>query len=84
MKESLQHPIFNVISEIAGEQQIEVFVIGGFVRDLLLQRTSKDADIVVLGDGIELAHEVKDILKNVIFLFQKLRNCTIKNTGLDI
>ncbi len=59
MKESLQHPIFNVISEIAGEQQIEVFVIGGFVRDLLLQRTSKDADIVVLGDGIELAHEVK-------------------------
>ena len=59
MKESLQHPIFNIISKIAGEQQIQVFVIGGFVRDLLLQRTSKDADIVVVGDGIELAHEVK-------------------------
>lgn len=60
MRESLQHPIFKIVSEIAAEQQKQVYVIGGFVRDLILDRPSKDVDIVLLGDGIELAQEVKN------------------------
>ena len=57
MKESLQDPVFKVISEIISEQHIPAFVIGGFVRDIFLQRQNKDIDIVTLGDGIELAQK---------------------------
>jgi len=58
MKEYLQHPIFELVSEIITAQNLQAFVIGGFVRDLLLQRPSKDIDIVVVGSGIELAEKV--------------------------
>jgi len=54
-KELLQHKIFEIISETAQELNVRAFVIGGFVRDLHLNRPSKDIDIVVEGKGIELA-----------------------------
>lgn len=54
----LKNKAFEVISEICSEQNISAWVIGGFVRDLLLNRDSKDIDIVVLGSGIELAQNV--------------------------
>ena len=57
MKESLQNPVFSVISNIVSTQQKQAFVIGGFVRDLFLQRKTKDIDIVTLGNGIDLAKE---------------------------
>ncbi|HCY00519.1 MAG TPA: tRNA nucleotidyltransferase, partial [Bacteroidales bacterium] len=47
MEEHLNHRIFKVISEIAGEMDKPTFVIGGFVRDLFLKRPSKDIDIVI-------------------------------------
>ena len=58
MKKHLKHPVFRLISETAEEMQKPVFVIGGFVRDLLLNKPSKDIDIVVLGSGIELAKKI--------------------------
>ena len=54
-KSYLSHPVFKVVSQIAGEQNLECYVIGGYVRDLILQRDSKDIDIVVVGNGLELA-----------------------------
>lgn len=51
----LKHPVFKVASQIAGEQNLPCFVIGGYVRDLLLERESKDIDIVVVGNGLEMA-----------------------------
>lgn len=58
MKTKLTHPIFSVISEAAAEMKVRAFVIGGWVRDLMLQRPSKDIDIVAIGSGIELAELV--------------------------
>lgn len=58
MKEHLTHPIFNVVSEIVTLDNLQAFVIGGYVRDLFLHRPSKDIDIVVVGSGIELANKV--------------------------
>ncbi|MEI7727536.1 MAG: HD domain-containing protein [Bacteroidota bacterium] len=59
MKKHLTNPIFKIISQVAGEEQVKAFVIGGFVRDLLLNRDNKqDIDIVVLGSGIDFAHQV--------------------------
>jgi poly(A) polymerase len=55
MKLQLNHPIFPVLSEIVTEKNLQCYVIGGYVRDLLLNRSSKDIDIVVVGSGIELA-----------------------------
>ena len=58
MKKYLEDKIFHIISEAADEQQQECYVIGGFVRDIFLKRTSKDIDVVVVGSGIELAKKV--------------------------
>ena len=57
MQLPLEHPVFKILSEIVQEQGLEAYVIGGYVRDLLLQRPSKDIDIVVHGSGIGLAEE---------------------------
>lgn len=58
MKQYLQDKIFEILSESADELGNECYVIGGFVRDLFLQRPSKDIDVVVVGSGIELAQLV--------------------------
>lgn len=62
-KESLNNKIFEVISQASQELNIESYVIGGFVRDYLLQRDfKKDIDIVAVGSGIELALKVSELL----------------------
>jgi len=58
-KKYLKNPVFKVISGVADESGTRAFVIGGFVRDLILKRDNKkDIDIVVLGSGIEFANRV--------------------------
>ncbi|WP_268847312.1 CCA tRNA nucleotidyltransferase [Flavobacterium aestivum] len=60
---ALNNKIFEVISQASQELNVESYVIGGFVRDLLLNRDSKkDIDIVAVGSGIELALKVSDLL----------------------
>jgi len=60
---SIEGQVFRKISEAAALLNTDAFVIGGFVRDKLLGRTSKDVDIVTSGDGIELANKVAELLK---------------------
>jgi len=62
-KSALNNKIFEVISQASQELNIESYVIGGFVRDLLLNRDfKKDIDIVAVGSGIELALKVSELL----------------------
>ncbi|MBN1159121.1 MAG: HD domain-containing protein [Bacteroidales bacterium] len=58
MYPALDHRIFHLISEIAAEHNVRCYVVGGYVRDILLDRPSKDIDILVVGSGIELARSV--------------------------
>ena len=58
----LEQGIFQLVAAAAREQGVQAFVIGGFVRDKILGRPTKDADIVTTGDGIELAQAVADQL----------------------
>ena len=58
LKSSLSHPVFEAISHAAHSLGLPVYVIGGYVRDLFLERNSKDIDFVVVGDGIKLAEVV--------------------------
>lgn len=64
MNKHLDIPIFKVVSELTEETGQPCFVIGGFVRDILLGRPTKDIDIVVLGSGIELAKKVAKAMGN--------------------
>jgi tRNA nucleotidyltransferase (CCA-adding enzyme) len=58
-KNALQNPIFKIISDSAKELNLDSYVIGGFVRDYLLERgDAKDIDVVAVGSGIELAKQV--------------------------
>jgi putative nucleotidyltransferase with HDIG domain len=50
--------VFKKIAHAAAEQRIPCYIVGGFVRDKLIGRKTKDADIVCVGDGIELANKV--------------------------
>ncbi len=62
-KEAISAEIFHYISKAARELGLESYVIGGFVRDHILQRgTAKDIDIVAIGSGIELAEKVASLL----------------------
>ena len=59
----LKHPVFKVLTQYATAQQLDVYVIGGWVRDLLMDQPSKDIDILVLGDGPALAKASAALLK---------------------
>lgn len=51
----LNNPVLKTISDIIADTKQEAYVVGGFVRDLILNRPSKDVDIVIVGSGIDLA-----------------------------
>jgi poly(A) polymerase len=58
MHEYIDSKIFKAISEVAGELDRPTYVVGGFVRDIFLKRSSKDIDVVVQGSGIEMAERL--------------------------
>lgn len=55
LKERIDNNIFRKLSETADKLGLECYVIGGYVRDLILQRPTKDIDVVVVGSGINMA-----------------------------
>ncbi len=64
-KSAITHPVFQYISEAAKQLSIDTYVIGGFVRDFILERgTAKDVDVVAVGSGIDLALKVAELLPN--------------------
>lgn len=62
MKEKLKEPIFEIVAKAAKKLGVETYVVGGYVRDLLLERPSKDIDFVCVGSGVELAKAVHELL----------------------
>ena len=81
----LDTPIFHLIGEQADLLHVECYVIGGWVRDLLLHRESKDIDIVVVGNGIELAKAVADKLgKAHLSVFRTYGTAQVKKGNLEV
>ncbi len=62
LAEILNHKIFHLIGNAADRLGVECYVVGGFVRDIFLERPSNDIDVVVVGSGIEVAKELKRML----------------------
>lgn len=81
----LKHPVFKVVSSLANQHQIQAFVIGGYVRDCLLDRPCKDIDIVVVGDGPSFAEKVAEKLKvKQLNQFKRFGTAHFKYKDLDV
>lgn len=82
----LQDNIFKIISEEADKLNLESYVIGGYVRDIFLQRASKDIDVVTVGSGIELATAVTKRLGKGAFLsvFKNFGTAQVKYYDLEV
>jgi len=78
--------LFKKIGAAADKLQMPCFLIGGFVRDKLIHRASKDADIVCVGDGILLAQEVAQLFhpKPNVHFFKTFGTAQIKVNDFDI
>lgn len=86
-KEALNNRIFDITSQAAGELNVDSYVIGGFVRDFLLQRDfKKDIDIVAVGSGIDLAEKVSSILPNKpkVQVFKSYGTAMLRFEDIDI
>ena len=81
---NLQHPIFKVLGDAADEAGLEAYVVGGFVRDLLLERPSKDIDIVVVGSGISFAQRIGKKLNKDIAIFKNFGTANLKYQDLEV
>ncbi len=64
LKDKIDIDIFRLIGNVADTMNLETYVVGGYVRDLILNRPSTDIDIVTIGSGIELAKALANILPN--------------------
>ncbi|MXO33222.1 CCA tRNA nucleotidyltransferase [Apibacter sp. B2912] len=87
LSHAIQNPIFKLITHVVSDKKQQTFVIGGFVRDLLLERPKvKDIDIVTEGSGIELALSVADKLhsKPKVSVFKRFGTAMIHVKDYDV
>jgi poly(A) polymerase len=84
MHQPLQNPIFKILATLAEQTSTEVYVIGGFVRDLFLNRPSKDIDILVIGNGIDFAEKVGTKLNTKVAVFKNFGTAMLKHGDLEI
>src|SRR5690554_5251727 len=87
--QALSDPVFRIIAKASQNLNVSSYVIGGYVRDYLLERnTSKemDIDVVVIGSGIELAKEVAKLLpgKPKVSIFKNFGTAMIKSSGWEL
>ena len=82
----LKGEIFQLMSGVADDLGLECYLIGGYVRDLLLQRPSKDIDVVVVGSGIDMAKAVAQKLgKNThVSIFKTYGTAQVKNRQYEL
>ncbi|MBN2261703.1 MAG: HD domain-containing protein [Prolixibacteraceae bacterium] len=85
-KETLKTKIFQTVLEVSSRLGFETYVIGGYVRDLILERPSKDIDFVTIGSGIELAQHVAHQLnpKIKVNFFKNFGTAQFKYNGIDL
>lgn len=85
MRLNLNDKILTVIAQVAHIHQIEAYVVGGYVRDLLLNRKSKDIDILVIGNGMFLAENVAKVLNSSkVVVFKHFGTAQIKYNNYEI
>ena len=78
--------IFHKISDAADKLGVECYVVGGYVRDLFLERPSNDIDVVVVGSGISVANELKKTIgkRAHISVFHNFGTAQVKFGGMEV
>lgn len=86
LAEVLNKDIFHTISNVADKLGYECYVVGGYVRDLFLQRPSKDIDVVVVGSGIEMATQLKQVLgkRAHLSVFRNFGTAQVKYHNMEV
>ncbi len=85
MKEHLDNKVFKIISEVADAKGLECYVIGGFVRDIFLERPSNDIDVVVVGSGIEVAEAFHKKWKgSTLSVFKNFGTAQVKRGDMEV
>jgi len=87
LNEALTNPVFSVIAKASKSLNLESYVIGGYVRDYILNRnTPKDIDIVVVGSGIELAKKTASLLpdKPKVQIFKTYGTAMFRHEDMEI
>ncbi|MDH5475570.1 MAG: CCA tRNA nucleotidyltransferase, partial [Cyclobacteriaceae bacterium] len=80
----LKEEIFKIIGEVADRLGVETYVVGGYVRDLILKRPSKDIDFVCVGSGITLAEEVAKTIGAKVNVFKNFGTAQLVYKGLEL
>ena len=86
----LDHPVFSLVSEVAGKKGVRAFVIGGYVRDCFLGSPSDDIDIVVEGSGIDLAEAVAEHVRQTehhpchVSVFRNFGTAMLRYQGTEV
>ena len=86
LSDDLKLPVFRQIGETADEMNREVYVVGGYVRDIFLNRPSSDLDFVTVGSGIELAERVAERLKRkkALNIYANYGTAQVKTGDLEL
>jgi putative nucleotidyltransferase with HDIG domain len=86
VEKHLTHPIFKTLADCANQLGVDAYVIGGYVRDIYLERESNDIDVVTIGKGIELAELVHKKLGEEAHLsvFKNFGTAQVKINDLEI
>lgn len=86
MKKYLQHPVFRLVTDIVTEINQSAYVVGGYVRDALLGHSSNDIDIVVVGNGIDLARRVASKLgeRKKVTVYKSFGTAMLHHQNLEI
>ena len=86
LKEKLKDRIFARVGQVADAMQRECYVVGGYVRDLIIGRHSKDIDFVTVGSGIELAEQLAKALgpKTHLSVFRNYGTAQVKRGELEL
>jgi putative nucleotidyltransferase with HDIG domain len=81
-----EREIFDQISQAAEEMEVPAYVVGGYVRDRLLARPSKDMDIVCVGNGVELAKKVASKMKPTprVVVYKRFGTAMLKHRGIEL
>lgn len=86
LREHFSKPVFRMIQKTADRLGMECYVVGGYVRDLFLERPSKDIDVVVVGSGVEFASELAKDIKGPhhLSVFRNFGTAQLKFKGQEI
>ncbi len=81
-----EREIFNLVAKAARNCNVPAYVVGGYVRDRLLARPTKDIDIVCVGDGIKLANEVASLLfpRPRVAFYSRFGTAMLRHKGIEI